>query len=300
MLDLNDLRVFVKVVESENLTVAGNALDMQRSTVSRKISRLESHLGVKLLHRSTRSVTITDDGQIFYEYSVRCLGILNDGQRAVQSKQIAPQGVIKLALPYMFEPEQTGPLISEFLQKYPDVHMLNVLTNNPIESLNNGFDLAISVGPLKDSTHIATKLGDADFGLYASPFYLERTGMPQSHLDLARFDLLSAGIVDREQTWVLKQGEQHFTVAFKPRLICNNYMLLRHSVLSGLGIANLPSFVCKHDLANGRMVEVLPGSQTLSMSFYAVFPNYKVMPARIRALIDFFVLKLREEFSWRV
>ncbi len=300
MINISDLRVYIKVVETGGLTSAGDILDIPRSTISRKLTRLEEHLGVELLHRTTRSVTVTEDGRIFYEYCVRCLGVLHDGERAVQQKQQTTEGVIKLALPYMFEPSLTGPLIAEFLGQYPDIHMISLLTNDPIESLKDGYDLAITPGPLKDSTLIATKLGNAEFGLYASPLYLERTGMPQSYLDLPRFDLLATGVIDRRESWILQQNDQHVSVEFQPRFTCNNIMLLRHTVLAGLGIASLPSFICKHDLACGSMVEVLPGSQTIDMSFYAVFPSYQVMPIRIRTLIDFFVKKLREEFSWNV
>jgi len=300
MIDLGDLMVFIRIVETGSLTKTGELLSIPKSTISRKISRLEDHLGVQLLHRTTRAVTVTDDGALFYEYCARCIGVLRDGERAVQSKQQTPQGVIKLALPYVLERSFIAPLVTEFLTKYPDVRMVATLTDNPVASLKGGFDLAVTQGPLMDSTLIATKLGDAEFGLYASPLYLERSGMPQSHIDLPRFDLLAAHNDDRRESWTLQQGAQEVTVEFKPRFICNDLMLLRHAILAGLGIASLPSYICKHDLARGKMVEVLPGSQTSDISFYAVFPDHQVMPARIRALIDFFVAKLRQEFSWNL
>lgn len=300
MIDLRDLMVFMSIVETESLTKTGEILGIPKSTISRKITRLEEHLGVKLLHRSTRSVKVNDDGALFYEYCARCIGVLKDGERAVQSKQQTPEGIIKVALPHILERRFIAPLVTEFLEKYPDVRMVSVLTNDPVESLKGGFDVAITAGPLTDSSLIATKLGVAEFGLYASPLYLERTGIPQSHVDLPRFDLLASGSVDKRESWTLQQDHHEFTVEFKPRFTANDLMLLRHAVLAGLGIASLPAFVCKRDLARGGMVEVLPGSQTRDMSFYAVFPSYQVMPARIRALIDFFVKRLRHELSWNV
>lgn len=300
MIDFGDLIVFIRIVETGSLTNAGELLNIPKSTISRKITRLEDHLGVKLLHRTTRSVTVTDDGALFYEYCARSIGVLRDGERAVQSKQKTPQGVIKLALPYFLERGIVAPLVTEFLEKYPDVRMVAALTDDPVARLKSGFDLAVTPGPLTDSTLIATKLGDAPFGIYASPLYLERAGTPQSHIDLSRFDLLASHSDDRRETWTLQQGERQLSVEFKPKFVCNDLTLLRHAALAGLGIASLPSFICKHDLARGELVEVLPGSQTLDMSFFAVFSDHQAMPARIRALIDFFVAKLRKEFSWTV
>jgi len=135
---------------------------------------------------------------------------------------------------------------------------------------------------------------------YAAPEYLEKNGVPQSHVDLPRFDLLAWGSVDMKAQWHLSHGEMQVMVEFRPRLICNDLMLLRQSVLSGLGIAALPAFICKRDLAEGRIVEVLPGWRPPGRSFFAVFPHHQVMPTRVRSFIDFLVERLRPALSWEM
>ena len=300
MLDLGDLTVFAKIVETESLTRAGLLLGLPKSTVSRRVSRLEEHLGVQLLHRSTRAVTVTQDGAVFFEYCLRSIGILRDGERAMQSQKGAPQGVVRIAIPYVLGQSLVGPLIADFLQQYPDVRLVSVLSDDAVGLLRSGFDVALAVGPLADSGLIAVKLGTTECGAYGAPGYFERKGMPQNHVELPRFDLLASGTLDRRERWSLHSREQQVQVEFVPRLVCNDLILLRQAVLSELGIASLPAFLCKHDLAEGRLVEVLPGWQTDDMTFFALFADPKGVPVRVRTLIDYLVEHLRPTLSWEV
>ncbi len=305
MLDLGDLMVFVRVVETESLTKAGALLGVPKSTVSRRVSRLEEHLGVQLLHRSTRAVTVTQDGALFFEYCLRSIGVLRDGERALQSQQHHPQGVVRIAIPYVLGQSLIGPLLARFLERYPDVRLVSVLSDDAIGLLRAGFDVALAVGPLADSGLIAVKLGSTECGVFAAPGYFERKGAPQSHVELTRFDLLASGTTDRRHRWTLhssKAGgaEQEVSVEFAPKLVANDLILLRHAALSELGIASLPAFLCKHDLAEGRLVDVLPGWQTPDLSFFAVFADPKGVPVRVRSLIDFLVESLRSTLSWDV
>lgn len=300
MLDLGDLTVFAKVVETESLTRAGKMLGLPKSTVSRRVSRLEEHLGVQLLHRSTRAVTVTQDGAVFFEYCLRSIGILKDGERALQQQSRTPQGVVRIAIPYLLGQSLVAPLLAEFLNLYPDVRLVSVLSDDAVGLLKNGFDVAIAVGPLADSGLIAVKLGTTESGVYGAPGYFERKGMPQSHVELPRFDLLAAGTLDRRQRWNLHSRDQAVAVEFLPRLVANDLILLRQSVLAELGIASLPAFLCKHDLARGRLVEVLPGWQTEDLEFYALFADPKGVPVRVRTLIDYLVENLRTTLSWEI
>ncbi len=300
MLDLGDLMVFVKTVETESLTKAGALLGLPKSTVSRRVSRLEESLGVQLLHRSTRAVTVTQDGAVFFEYCLRSIGVLRDGERALQSQQNHPQGVVRVAIPYVLGQSLIGPLLARFLERYPDVRLVGVLTDDAVGLLRAGFDVALTEGPLADSGLIAVKLGTTECGVFAAPGYFERKGSPQSHVELPRFDLLASGNTDRRHKWTLHNAEQVVTVEFLPKLVCNDLILLRHAALSELGIASLPAFLCKHDLAEGRLVDVLPGWQTPDLSFFAVFANPKGVPVRVRTLIDYLVETLRPTLSWEV
>jgi DNA-binding transcriptional LysR family regulator len=299
LIDLGDLVVFTKVVETESLTKAGKLLGLPKSTVSRRISRLEEHLGAQLLFRSTRAVTVTQDGALFFEYCLRSMGVLRDGERALQSRQHQPQGVVRVAIPYILGQTLIGPLLADFLNVYPDVRLVSVLSDDAANLIRSGFDVALALGPLPDSDLIAVKLGTTECGAFGAPGYFERKGMPQNHIELPRFDLLAAGTVDRRHKWRLHRDSQEVTVEFMPKLICNDLLLLRHAVVSEVGIASLPAFLCKGDLAEGRLVEVLPGWHTSEMSFYALFGDVSV-PVRVRSLIDYLVEHLRPILSWEI
>ncbi len=300
MLDLGDLQVFSKVVETESLTKAGAILGLPKSTVSRRVSRLEEHLGVQLLHRSTRAVTVTQDGALFFEYCLRSLGVLRDGERALQNRKNVPQGVVRIAIPYVLGQSLIGPLLAGFLETYPDVRLVSVLTDDAVGLLKAGFDVALAVGPFADSELVAVKLGTTECGVFGAPGYFERKGSPQNHVELPRFDLLAAGGVDRRCRWHLNRANEEVSVEFSPRLICNDLLLLRQAVLSELGIANLPAFLCKRDLAEGRLVEVLPGWHTPDMTFFALFADPKGVPVRVRSLIDYLAEHLRPTLSWEI
>jgi DNA-binding transcriptional LysR family regulator len=298
MLDLGDLQVFSKIVETESLTKAGQALGLPKSTVSRRVSRLEEHLGVQLLHRSTRAVTVTQDGAMFFEYCMRSLGVLRDGERALQNRQNVPQGVVRVAIPYVLGQSLIGPMLADFLDQYPDVRLVSVLSDDAVGLLRAGFDVALAVGPLADSELVAIKLGTTECGIFGAPGYFERKGNPQNHVELPRFDLLASGSVDRRHRWMLHKNDEQVSVEFSPRLICNDLIMLRQAALSGLGIACLPAFLCKRDLAEGGLVDVLPGWRGADMTFFALFADPKGVPVRVRSLIDHLTEHLRFSFSW--
>jgi len=300
LLDLGDLMVFTKVVETESLTRAGRLLGLPKSTVSRRVTRLEEHLGTQLLHRTTRAVTVTQDGALFFEYCLRSIGVLRDGERAMQSRQHHPQGVVRIAIPYVLGQSLVGPLLAQFLELYPDVRLVSVLSDDAVGLLRSGFDMALAVGPLADSGLVAIKLGTTGCGAFAAPEYFERKGVPQSYAELPRFDLLATGTVDRRHRWTLHRDDQNVTVEFTPKLICNDLLLLRQAAVSGLGIADLPAFLCKHDLAKGQLIEVLPGWKTSDVSFFALFADPKAVPVRVRTLIDFLVEHLRPTLTWDI
>ena len=159
MLDLGDLVIFTKVVETESFTKAGELLGFPKSKISRRISRLEEHLGSQLLQRSTRAVTVTQDGALFFEYCLRSLGVLRDGERALQTLHRNPQGVVRIAIPYVLGHNLVGPLLAAFLEQYPDVRLVSVLSDDGVGLLRNGFDVALTVGPLASSGLFAAKLG---------------------------------------------------------------------------------------------------------------------------------------------
>jgi DNA-binding transcriptional LysR family regulator len=299
MIETADIIAFTKVVELESLTRAAHALQLPKSTVSRRLTRLEQELGTQLLYRTTHGISATEQGVVFFEYSARCLGLLRDGANAVQVQGNRPQGLLRLSVPHALAGEALAPLLTAYLDLYPDMRLVTVLSDETIDHFRNGFDVAIVADrlPLAEASLMTTKLGTVESGLYAAPDYLERHGEPQSHIDLPRFDLLAWGSADVKAQWQLSLGQQQATIEFRPRLVCNDLELLRRSVLSGLGIAALPAFICQRDLAEGRLVEVLPGWRPPEQAFFAVFPQQQAMPVRVRSFIDFLVERLRPALS---
>jgi DNA-binding transcriptional LysR family regulator len=300
VIETGDLLAFTRVVELKSLTRAAHAMGVPKSTISRRLTRLEDKLGVRLLRRTTHGIVTTEQGVVFFEHASRCLGVLRDGTNAVQAGTTRPKGLLRISMPHELDRSLLAPLLSEYLELYADVRLVAVLSNEAIDHFRDGFDLAIIVDvlPLAEASLMTTKLGTTEYGLYASPEYLERHGVPQSPIDLPRFDLLAWGTIDVKAQWRLTSDTAEATVDFKPRLVCNDLMLLRQSVLSGLGIAALPAFICKHELAAGRMAEILPDWRPPGRSFYAVFPHQQAMPVRVRTFIDFLVERLRPTLSW--
>lgn len=295
MIEFSQLTTFTRVVELGSLTRAARVLGVPKSTISRKISRLEEHLGTQLLRRSSHSVTVTEQGLIFFEFSLRCLGVLRDGEHAVQRQHNRPRGVIRVALPASLDRAIISPLLAGFLDAYPDVRLVSAVVDDEIDLLRDGFDLGIVAGalPSAQSSVIASKLGASAFRLYAAPSYLERNGAPQSQLDLPRFDLLAWGAVDVRAHWDLHTATQQVRVEFRPRMICNDLALLVEAVLCGLGIAALPTSVCDEDVRGRRLVEVLSDWQIPGATYYAVYPQQHDIPIRVRAFLDFMADHLR-------
>lgn len=290
VLDLGDLLVFSKIVETGNLSRAGRLLGVPKSTVSRRLARLEDRLGVALFQRNSRAVTVTDDGALFFEYCKRSIGILHDGERVLQSRQDNLEGVLRMAMPRDLGPTVLAPLLAEFLASCPGLRLIAEIRDDPVTCLAQGFDLAVAPGPLADSGLIATRLGTSAAGLYGAPIYFERKGMPQSRLDLDRFDLLAATSVGR---WPLRGKEGEIAFEFRPRLVCPDLMMLRAMAVAGLGIAALPAFLCHEAVGAGTLRPVLPGWTLPPRSWFAVFPDRQTLPSRLRMLIDFLVEMLR-------
>lgn len=290
MLDLGDLLVFSKIVETGNLSRAGRLLGVPKSTISRRLARLENRLGVALFQRSTRAVTVTDDGALFFEYCKRSIGILHDGERALQDRQDNLEGIVRIAIPRDLGPTLLAPLLVDFLTACPGLRLIAEICDDPIASLARGYDLAIAPGPLADSGLIATRLGTSAASLYGAATYFERKGMPQSRLDLDRYDLLAATAVGR---WPLRGQEGEIAFGFRPRLVCPDLLMLRAMAVAGLGIAGLPTFLCRESVDAGTLQPVLPGWTLPPRSWFAVFSDRQALPSRLRMLIDFLVETVR-------
>lgn len=285
-MELQELSAFVKVVQTGSFTRAADSLGTQKAQLSRSISQLETKLGVRLLERTTRSLSLTEVGREMFERAVGILGAVDDAQRAAQKTQAEPRGTLKLTCGVEFGMISVSRWIAEYLQRYSLVQVQADFTGRLVDLVHEGFDLAIRVGNLPDSSLAARKLGDLQYGLFASPDYLARRGVPVSPAELVNHDRLAFSGGVQPQFWRLSDGLEEVKVDVAPRLRINNSFAVRDAVEVGLGIAQLPLVVVQSQLERGSLVPVLPGWIPPSVPVHALFPSARYLTPKVRAFID--------------
>lgn len=285
-MELNELSAFVKVVQTGSFTRAADMLGTQKAHLSRVITQLEKKLGVRLLERTTRSLSLTEVGREMFERAVGILGAVDDAQRAAQKTQAEPRGVLKLTCGVEFGMVSVSRWIAEYMQKYRQVQVQADFTGRLVDLVHEGFDLAIRVGNLPDSSLAARKLGNLEYGLFASPGYLARRGVPAQPAELASHDRLvfSGGV--QTTAWRLRNGAEELTVEVSPRLRVNNSFAVRDAVEQGLGVAQLPLVVVQQQLDQGLLARVLPQWQPPGVPVHALFPSARYLTPKVRAFID--------------
>lgn len=283
--NLNDLTVFVQVVDSGSFTAAAQRLGTPPSTVSRRVARLERRLGARLLHRTTRRLRLTESGQSYFERGSRILEELEDAEREVAQLQGHPRGRVRIAAP--MEQSVTTPLISRFLQKHGDVRIELFLTNRSIDLIEEGYDISIQPGELPDSTHlIAFKLMDSALRLVASPKYLAANGVPETPKDLAAHDCIIFGPTT-EAVWSLLGGQGAVDISVRGRFAVNHMLGVKHAAVSGLGIAMLPSVICSSDVHAGVLKDVLADTPPPAVPIWITYLSGRHISPAVRAFVDF-------------
>ena len=283
--DLNDILIFTKVVEKGSFTAAAESLMLPKSTVSRSISRLEARLSTRLLQRSTRRINLTEIGRRYYD---RCRQIIQELEAAngiVESYRAQPSGLLRITAPYMLGQAFLGAIVAEFLATYPDVRCQVELSNRRIDLIEEGFDLALRVGSLPDSSLIMTRLGQVNASLFASSSYLAKHGIPQTPSELHRHILLDLGTsVVKNRT--LTDGLDRTEIAILPRLVCNDADILLDAAIAHQGIAVLPQFVAQDAIAQDRLEPVLPEWHVHQVDINALYPSYKDLSPTVSAFVD--------------
>lgn len=287
--DLNDVLVFSRVVDAGSFTGAARQLGLPKSTVSRRISRLEDHLGVRLLQRTTRKLSLTDAGRLYYDRSARIVAELEDAERVVSEMQEQPRGRLRVTAP-MEMGERLWLTITAFLEAYPEVELSLDLTNRYVNLVEEGFDVAIRAGTLSDSSLIARRLEESRFILVASPSYLEKRGVPAQLEDLKDHDCIAfSGRSVGHHTWHLQGPDGEVQMRIKGRLILNHLDMVKRAAIAGLGIGMVPNFYLAPEFESERLIEVLPGCGGLSSPISLVYPSTRHLAPKIRAFVDFMV-----------
>lgn len=285
---LSEMEAFVSVVEQGGFTDAARKLGLSKSAVSKHVSGLEARLGVRLLNRTTRRVSPTELGLTYYDRATSVLADARAADELVTAMQEAPKGSLRIVAPVDLGNNQLSQAVSAFLLKYPDVSINMTLDDKFTEIVSEGFDVAVRIGKLDDTSMQSRKLSETEVKLVASQAYIDTNGKPDSIEDLARHNLLHYSNLTTGNTWHMtsKTGEQR-QIRAVGRLTVNNGGSLLKAAEAGLGIAYVPQFIIQGAISNGRLVTVLDDLPVKTLSVYAVYPPGKYVQPILRAFIDF-------------
>lgn len=296
---LAHMEVFVAVVEAGGIGAAADRLGLAKSAVSRRLAELEARLGATLIHRTTRRLNLTDDGRAYY---ARCVGILADldeAEAAVRQAQVALRGRLKVTLPLSFGLLHLAPLIREFMDRHPELRLELDFNDRQVDIMQEGFDLAIRIARLEDSSLIARRLAPIRSGVYASPDYLARHGTPRTAADLKDHACLVYSNPRDPDVWRYTAPDgRGGAVGVQSRLCASSGEFLLEAALAGWGLILSPTFYVHGALKAGRLVPVLTDHAWPELSAYAVYPPTRHLSGRVRAFIDFLAERLAGEPYW--
>ena len=296
MKDLNDLFFYVQVVEHGGFAPAGRALGIPKSRLSRRISLLEERLGVRLIQRSSRRFSVTEIGQTYYVHCRAMLVEANAAEEAVALTQAEPCGTVRMSCPVALLEVLVGPMLADFMAKYPRVEVHLEDTNRRVDVVGEGLDLAIRVRPppLEDSDLVLRVLADRGQCLVAAPSLLASRAAPQVPADLAAWPSLDLSLPQNEHAWRLlgPDGAQAL-VLHRPRLVTRSMSALRTAAIAGVGVVQLPTMMVSDQLLRGELVRLLPDWAPRREVVHAVFPSRRGLLPAVRALVD----HLHERFS---
>lgn len=291
---LNEMEAFVRVVDLGGFTDAARKLGLSKSAVSKHVASLEERLGARLLNRTTRRVSPTDIGLAFYDRAIRVLAEAAEADAMVSAMQDTPRGELRVSAPVSFGTRALAPAVSSFLREYPDISVHMVLDDRFVELVAEGFDLAIRIGELPDSTLRARKLMDVQLHVVASPAYLEARGRPRTLAELAEHELLHYSNLSTGNYWRLNTPTgQERQIRAVGRLTVNNGDALRQAAEDGLGIALVPDFILEDALETGALVELLPETRRPPLGVFAIYPQGRFPQPKLRAFIDWLVASLK-------
>ncbi len=287
---LTEMEAFATVVDQGGFTDAAKKMGISKSAVSKHVSSLEARLGARLLNRTTRRVSPTEIGLAYYDRARRVLNDAGEADALVTSMQSAPSGLLRISVATDFGVNHLSPVLGDFLLEFEDITVNMVLNNRYVELISEGFDLAIRIGELEDSTLRARKLTETTRRMIASPEYFKKYGRPAKIDDLNEHKLLHYSNQANSAVWKLTapSGEKR-QVRTAGWLTVNDGQSLLNAAISGLGIAYLPSFLYADALQQGLVEEAIPDLPVETQGIYAVYPPGRFTQPKVRAFIDFLV-----------
>lgn len=297
MQDLNDLYYFARVVEHGGYAAAGRALGIPKSKLSRRILALEEHIGVRLLQRSTRKLTVTEIGQEFYRHCVAMLVEAEAAQEAIDRSRSGPQGLIRVSCPPALVCYSIGPIIASYMAANPRVTVELDSTSRRVDVIGEGIDVALRVRfpPFEDSDLAMRVLGTSPQRIVASPKLIADIPTPLNPADLTAMPSLGLGPLNREHVWQLSgPNGARVRIPFKPRLVTDDMSQLLHAATEGVGVVQLPDIVTDDAIASGALVTLLPEWTPAAGTIQAVFASRRGLLPSVRSLIDFLAAKYED------
>lgn len=296
---LSDIAVFVQVVESGSFTAAAERLQVSKSVVSKYVTRLEDRLGARLLNRTTRRLSLTEVGSVFYERSRDGLNAIEEAELEVSRLQGTPSGTLRLNTPMSFGVLHVAPALPEFMRQFPAVAVEVNLDDRKVDVIEEGFDLSVRISELPDSSLVARRLAPCRHVVVAAPSYLESYGAPRRPEDLVQHNVISYRYQESALNWQFRAPDGKLvSMPVSGNLQMNNSLALREAMIAGVGIARTPTFLVGDDLAQGRLVPLLTNYAALEISIYLVYPQRRHMSPKVRAFIEFMADRIQDPPYW--
>ncbi len=297
MFDLNELFIYAKVVDHGGFAPAGRALNMPKSTLSRRVSQLEARLGVRLIQRSTRQFLVTDIGQAYYRHCVAMMAEAESAEDMIEQNRSEPRGIIRISCTTPLLSFWVAPLLGKFMAQCPGVELYVKSFNRKVDVISEGYDIALSLcfPPLENSDLVMKVLAKSPQVLVASRDFLEKHSLPELPADLSGLPSVSWGNPMLQYSWILNGPNDAIAeVCHTPRLVSDDMSTLKNAALEGVGVASLPLMVVENEIRNGRLITVIPEWRPVNGMITAVFPSRRGLLPSVRTLIDFLAKSFEE------
>jgi DNA-binding transcriptional LysR family regulator len=293
---ISDLEIFARVARTGNMSAAGREMGLSPAVISKRISQLEDRLGARLFQRTTRHLTLTETGAGYFKRVVDILSLCEEAEDFVSRRNTKPRGLLKVTMPTTFARMHIAPYLGDFLARYPDIELDVHLTDSFIDIIRDGFDLAIRIGELEDSSLVARKIAPDNRYICAAPAYLEKHGVPASLSDLDLHNCLCAGA---QEVWRLQGPEGQRQIRTNGNIRSNSGELIREALRGGMGLGLRSTWEIGPELKSGELKVVLPQYRGSSnVAIYAVYPCREFMPAKVNVLIEFLAELYGTEPYW--
>lgn len=284
---MDDREVFFRVVEANGFGAAARRLETTPASVSRRVKALEQRLGVRLLQRTTRKLSLTDAGERYFREGRRLLHELDELEQALAGAAREPEGELRIVAPMSFGQRRLAPLVARFAALHSKLRISLLLEDRETDLFDEAADLAIRIGYPADSSMIARAISPVPRHACASPEYLERRGYPESPEDLLHHDCLHYNLISEREEWTFLGGDGERTLAIEGTFCSNNGDVLAEAAMQGLGITLLPHFIVEEGLADGRLVKVLADYERAPLTLFALYPSRQHVPAKTRKFLEY-------------